>query len=725
MRRRMVTGTILLALASVALSVQPGSDVLSFYFCLPVAALLAMASGATAVTAMAEARGDFRRGLRNAGLAALLFAIVPLGISLTSTVITGPCDTAYGLLFYLFGPVASACTALGIGVLIGAGVKSPRLASAAWILVFVLSFVLDGIHLYRDPAVAFYNPFLGFYPGPIYDERIEISSAYLYFRILCLSIALCALALARGLFGRDRVIWPFVVAGLCFIVAAFMAAFASGLGFRVTREAVEAVLSEEKSNDYCIIRYAPGLSDDLAAKLLQDCAFRHRQAASFFGLPPGNPIRLYVYPDQDTKARLMGARDVDITKPWLEEIHINPTLPGDQVIGHEVAHVVAGRLASGPLHIPLTHSFVPNMGMVEGLAVACAFADDGPSPHELSLAMLYAGIELRPRELFDGLSFVTGQAARSYVAAGSFVRFIWETRGQWAIQELARGEPVETLGSFEELEQEWKRHLFAVASVGPDLLRLASAHLSGPGVLAKRCPVDTARFQAQAAQAEAAGDMALAQRCMEQALSMSKGADAIARRLALLRALSGDPTLDPYEFGDPLLASDILAMQALSKGLLPPPEVWAGLSLSTPPSPSARRSVAARLAVLGLPPEVQLKVFRVLLGLATARPDLDLAEVLPLASDHAVLRYLSGRASFGAGAFDAASSDLLSAIALGLDEPFLAEAEKALGKAAFFAGRYREAQEHLMKALDIVPFEGDRLLIGEYALRLVEAYAPH
>ena len=110
MRRRAVTWGILLALISTALVLIPGFDVLSFYFCLPMSLILSMACGGVAVTGMANARGSGRTfwvGLGRSLRASGLLLLVPLAIVAANTLRVGPCDTAYGALFYLVGPVAS------------------------------------------------------------------------------------------------------------------------------------------------------------------------------------------------------------------------------------------------------------------------------------------------------------------------------------------------------------------------------------------------------------------------------------------------------------------------------------------------------------------------------------------------------------------------------------------------------------------------------------------
>ena len=362
------------------------------------------------------------------------------------------------------------------GLLAGVLVRSPGWASAAWTLVFVASFVRPLADLLAQPAVFFHAPFLGWFPGPIYDVRLEIATPYLAYRALCLFVAVALWSLADALAGPglepriDRRARAWVLPAAALGVAFGLAAHAGGFGFRVTRADVERELAGQAANDACVIRYHPSESPTRMALLLFDCRFRVRQAEAFFGVPEGPPVRVYLYPDDDAKARLMGARHVEVAKPWLGEVHLAALQPGDPVLGHEIAHVVAGRLAPGLLHLPVRLGVVPDMARVEGLAVACAFADDGPSPHEWSLAMEMAGVSPDLEGLLGTASFLYAAPARAYTVTGSFIAFLRDVHGEDALRAVAAGRPFEeaTGQPLAVLVQEWRSYLRDVASASMD-----------------------------------------------------------------------------------------------------------------------------------------------------------------------------------------------------------------------------------------------------------------
>lgn len=741
--RRTATWSAILAVVAGVLAFAPGTDVLSFYFCLVMAPLLGMASGGVAVTAVTVGRASglaMPTAWGRALWSCAALVAVPLAVTLLNGLRVPPCDTGYGLLFYAMGPALSALFGCATGAATASLVPWHRLAHGLFLAVFIATFVFNLADLYREPAVFFYNPFLGLYPGAIYDERIEIGAAYLGFRAFCVALAVALAALAWILRGPDfqarvsRSPWPYLALGSGAGVASVLWGLAGDIGFRVARSDVERALSSEVRDPACVVRHDPGLDPDLASRILADCGFRHRQMAAFFGLPPGDPIRLYVYRDEDQKARLMGARHTEISKPWLGEVHMAALLPGDPVLGHEVAHVVAGRLAPNPLAVPLRWGVVPDLPVVEGLAVAAAFVADGPSPHEWSLAMLRAGLPADPTALWRTDAFLLAQAPRAYTLVGSFLRFVWERYGIPAIQDLAAGRSLEEATGREpaDLMHEWREHLEDVAgpTVDPDLVRRASGRFEGPGVLGRRCPVDIARLVAAADRAENAGDLACALREVEAALSLDPDNRALARRERLLRARVRDARVAPEglelapedqdRVQDLVAAADALALVAAERGEAPPPRVRAALDRAA--SLSSRgpegRAVEARLAALDLPPVAARAVLAVLAG-GDNHPAWTLAEAAAWAPEAWLLHYLLGRALVGEGEYASAVRHLRLALAFRLPSQAVEfEAHRSLGEAAFWLGDRFLARGHLSRALETGRYEGEKIRVEEFLARL-------
>jgi tetratricopeptide (TPR) repeat protein len=178
--------------------------------------------------------------------------------------------------------------------------------------------------------------------------------------------------------------------------------------------------------------------------------------------------------------------------------------------------------------------------------------------------------------------------------------------------------------------------------------------------------------------------------------------------------------------------ADVLALASRVAGQAPSPDVearWVRALVELPPGGPEARAVIARLVALDLPPRARDAVLDVLSGGGREAADAVLCASAEVPDD-ALLRYLAGRLRFGDGRFAAARDDLAAALALGLPQgpgveggfPFKAEAWKSLGKAATWAGDPATARKALSRALDLAPYEGDRLLIEEYLDRLSQKW---
>jgi tetratricopeptide (TPR) repeat protein len=759
--RRLASWAAILFLAGVALILIPGFDVLSFYFCLPIALLVGVAAGGVAVTAVFDGResGHDRAKvlLRVAAATGILLAI-PWVVITISSLVTGPCDYPYGLLFYLAGPVASAVCGAALGLAVGMISPTRRLAHVAHPLIVLATFVPDGILLFRHPAVFFYNPFLGWYPGPLYDDQLEVGLPYLAFRLFCLGCIVALMGLSHVLTGPDlkrRVSsragpWAILAAGI--LSAAILWSHSGALGFRVTRGDVEDVLSGVRADESCRIRHDPSLDPGILDRLLWDCGFQHRRVAAFFGEQPGAPIQVFVYRDADQKASLMGARYVEVAKPWLQEVHIAGTFPGDPVLGHEIAHVVAGRLAGGWLNLPLRFGVMPDMALVEGLAVAAAFADDGPSRHEWALAYTREGRAPEPEDFFNPLKFMGSGARLAYDMVGSFVGFVADHYGTEAIQSLARGEGFEaaTGKTLAALAPEWREFLEAVAGDHVDvaLQERAAGRFADPGVLRRRCPVDVARCMHKAGAALDAGDPDRALAHLENALDHDPGRRWLLRDLARLGSLHGHPSgvraSESLRQGagpdhSPSVSDRVALVDAavlgtgrggIESGIIAGLRSELEAALDAWRSGPEARGACARLAALDMPGGAPRSVFSLIAGVGGRDAAALLDDVLAAGPGDGLVLYLKGRAEFAAGRYAAAALSLGQALDAGWPEEavragapaclalFRPEIDKTVGMASFWAGRLALARAHLSAALETAPYEGDRLVIEEYLARL-------
>src|SRR6185436_14155439 len=102
---------------------------------------------------------------------ALGVLVLPLLVSLLNALRVKNCNLLSGLGFFALLPVSTAAYAAVGGVL--AGLLFPRRGRLLTFALPVLSVLWALLRLYRDPAVFAFDPFGGYFPGPIYDEALR------------------------------------------------------------------------------------------------------------------------------------------------------------------------------------------------------------------------------------------------------------------------------------------------------------------------------------------------------------------------------------------------------------------------------------------------------------------------------------------------------------------------------------------------------------------------
>lgn len=732
-KKRIIGWSLILTFGSILLTFVSGFHHLSFYFCAPIGMLLGISCGSVGISAMIWARKEKRKtwdGFIMGFRTSLLFILIPFIVASVSSLLTETCDYLSGVLFYVMGPVLSALFGLSFGVAIGVLVKKSFLAYGIFYLIFIGSFAFNLYEIYYNPPIFFFNPFLGLYPGALYDDLIYISTSYIWFRVFCISIALFVVSLSFYLVGEDfryrlnrirfsekAVVLP-IVSGFSTII---LWALSHDLNFRIDQKDVEGRLSQVVSSQHCIIRYDPSIKAEIAALLLEDCNFRCRQAEEFFGVSAEKPIEVFLYKDDEQKNALLGARKVEFTKPWLFQVHIAEVLPGDPVLGHEIAHIYAGILSENLLHLPLKSGFLPNWPIIEGLANACAFASDGHSLHEWSLAIARVGMLEDLDNLFQTFGFFQSNTGKAYTVAGSFLRFIWEVYGKDVIREIAKGKDIEKVmkKGLSELLVEWQTYLGRVGDVTTDLLVMASERFSGKGVLGRRCPIDTSKALFEAGQAIQQYDFEKAKRILEKGLKYSPDDKSIARLLAWLSFTENrcgmiqdaEQWLDMLAIVDCKVLSEEIEKTDVIIGLLQDVKQIIG---SAPES----RGIDIRLHLLTLPPKFIKPLFAVITGLEPRKIE-TLITALSVFPDDGVLHYLLAKAYLGEGNYPYTLHHTKEAILLGLPtSSLLLEAEKVGAISAFWAKDYKMAEIFLNNMLKGDIFMGTRMVIEEYLRRL-------
>ncbi len=440
--------------------------------------------------------------------AAVLLAALTHGLQ------KGFCEPAQGFTLLLLGPCLGTLLAAQLGVLLVAlpgrrpraievilRALAPPVVSALWGLA----------ELYWGPAVYAFDPFVGYFAGPLYDTVRYDWSRLVLFRlgtlasVLALGFLLSGLRLRWGRQGRFERRWSHprrLALGLLLAgVSIGYASWAPTLGLSTTSSSVRTVLSEQVTVGPCQIAYSKYVRKKAAQTIAQQCAGHVQQIRRFFGLPgQGAAISVLLFEGVEEKWRLIGARSTSIAKPWRRQIYIQHQHFPHPVLGHELAHVVAGELGRGPFRIAgAWGGLLPDPGRIEGFAVAAAPSERGDATEmEWSAAMHRIGRLPSVRSLFT-LGFLGESAVRSYTASGAFVMFLHERLGPEILRRWYGGEALTELTdrSWTQLDTAFRKRLEST-HVPRSVRLLAEEVFSRPAVWGRRCPHAAERKLAEA-----------------------------------------------------------------------------------------------------------------------------------------------------------------------------------------------------------------------------------
>lgn len=461
-------------------------------------------------------------------------ALVPLiALSLRASWV-GWCSKFDDLALFALGPGIGILAAAGWGCVVGSFVERwpwdgarGKLGRSALALAAPLGAVGCGlIEFYGSPVVFAFSPFVGFFAGSPYDTGFNPLPRLLTYRAGTLGLLLAFwafsrhLAVARGEWERScpaissdsaNARWrrlgravdaPVAILGLCGLVSFVgITAFGERLGHKSSTSFIRRTLTQTTRFERCEIVHSPAQRAVNVERVARDCNAWLTRLERRLGSPKLDQVTAYVFDSTEQKERLMGAAHTQIAKPWRKEIYLNHPIYPDDVVGHELAHVVAGQVARGPFKVAGSWGgWLPNPGLIEGVAVALAPDEDGDlTAREWSAALAAIGRLPSPRQLFS-LDFLGHSGPLAYTVAGAFVDWVGENYGKHTVRRWYGGEPLETLcgRSWAELERGFRAAL-AKLSLPPMARDAAAAKFQRPGVFSRRCPhaVDRALGQAE------------------------------------------------------------------------------------------------------------------------------------------------------------------------------------------------------------------------------------
>lgn len=727
--RSYLLALIALTVASAAMTAFPLVGVLGYEFAFIVGILVAFAAGVTSSLHFCRWRSEVSGGgTSETSVGAELFCMLVLNLILlfppflimaAMGLITGLCNFEEAALFYLLIPVITSLLTTVVGALCGLVTSRER---HAWLLFMGYAFIVIVTGAYRlltEPPVFLYNDLVAYFPGPIYDEVIELTPTLIIARglvlleaiVLIMGIVLTVNPLSgqlepRRLFGP--LAWPqelgrrltrlgFLSALIVLLVTS---AYRAELGIVIDRGHIQDVLGGFKRTDHFDIYY--DLNSETASRIdliALDHEFQYDQLTNYLEVTADFRITSFIYATPDQKKRLMGARFTSIERPGSDEMHLNDAGFPHPVMKHELAHVLSSefgnRLYGG--------SYM--MGFHEGLASAADWRVDSMTLHQWSRAMRQLKLAPPMSRILGTVGFWSEAPSRSYTLTGSFVRFVISSYGIAGFkQAFPDGDLEAALGRpLSEMIGEWESFIDDISLTDSEL-EAARQRFHRPSIFRRHCPHEVAALMDEASGHYSQGRYGQSIRSYEQILDLEPENPSALRglMLALYRDSQYDRSVAVADtiISDPGRTVAILASAQLKqgdiawlRGNLPEARSRYERALDRRGSDAMEREAIIKIAALDLP-EVRDDIIGYLTSAQSeATKDILLMRAIQVEPDFAIAHYLMGRRLYNGQDYTMALPYLEKADSLGTTYPILdGEIARLLGRSYFHTSAYAAAR---------------------------------
>jgi|GEM_PF-1474453 len=421
----------------------------------------------------------------------LLILVIPFFSGLASSAISGDCSVTTGIEFFVLIPVISVFFSTGVGIFTSAffGRRGFIVGSIVLSLVIIYSLV----ELYYQPGLFLFNSVFGYFPGPIYDKLIPITNSLILYRLntVVWGFFLITLVVIKNRIGERSLGLSTVLIFLsliCIIASSFI--YSEKLGFQYSRDYIkQQVLGKSYKTDHFNIYYRPGTRAEKDIKLIAlDHEWRYKQLSSYLDVHPNEKITSYIYPDTETRGKIIGAYRTTVANPVHKEIHLVYDGFPDDLLKHELVHVLSSQFGSDILKIS------PMVGLIEGLAVAADWPQERLTVHQWAKLLMESGRNIDMKTIM-GIDFWLQPSTNSYTLMGSFCRFLIDKYGIDRFKKFYKSGDPEVYGkNIDELIGSWKKFLDTLSPVknGRDM---SDYRFSEKSITVEQCPREKEYFK--------------------------------------------------------------------------------------------------------------------------------------------------------------------------------------------------------------------------------------
>jgi hypothetical protein len=343
-----------------------------------------------------------------------------------------------GLLFYILITLPAILIGSTLGLF--AYYLSARFSRTVLLILLGIIALIPVFEIYYNPQIYFYNPLIGFFPGTIYDERLDITLRLGVYRLINVAFFISLFySLSQLLKRKYRINKYLYLLFVVFITILFLFS-SSYLGYSTNKSRIEASLKGKCYTEHFEIIYDSSIDTVFLKNVIINHEYYYFELKKFFMDEPPRKITSFIFKNDKQKGELFGSENADVAKPWLYQIY---TTAGnyDNSLRHEIAHIFTASFGAGPFKI--AHNFNP--ALIEGIAEAAAPLYNNWFIDQIASIAYNNNYKYPVDKLYNGFNFFGQSSALSYVYAGSFTNYLINRYGIEKFKEWYKGKPFSDL----------------------------------------------------------------------------------------------------------------------------------------------------------------------------------------------------------------------------------------------------------------------------------------
>jgi hypothetical protein len=413
---------LILLLVNLALLKLPLTNVFGYEFSVINSLLIIILSG---IYTIYYSKINFRKANRDfipeLFKSLTLLLLIPFSVSVVNSIDSGFCSFIDGLLFY----IVITCPSIIIGISLG--LFSVLIANRFRVLLFFIFcfgiLMIIAYEIYFNPQVYVFNPFIGFFPGTIYDEGISVSGKLILYRSLNLLFFGWIISSIVRLKRDKKKRLVFFIVKVLFIPAAFFF-LSPHLGFSTTFRSLTNALSKSVVTEHFVIHLDKRIDTEKIKMLTLNHEYYYQELEKYFEVKLEEKIHSFIFYDNDKKKELFGSRNADVAKPWLNQIYVSVG-NWEHTLKHELAHCFSAKFGTGIFK--LASGFNPML--IEGIAEAADGNYDDNSRHFMASLAGNSGYDVDMKQLLSKFGFYSKASSISYIFGGSFIKYLIDNYG--------------------------------------------------------------------------------------------------------------------------------------------------------------------------------------------------------------------------------------------------------------------------------------------------------